>query len=148
MKRWLPILALVVLSSTTTAVAQDNLVELKAALMSADYRGDLAQLEDLRKRAERWTEDPELGYLADYWRGYASWRIAINGASAKFPGGRNQSYLERAAADFESSIRKNDQFADAYAARAAAGLEIRQGNPHAGDRNAPETTLTDLKLAF
>ena len=99
--------------------AERNLVALKAALMSADYRGDLAELAALRSRAMEISNDSRFGYLADYWSGFASWRIVVNGASAKMPADEVKDHLNRAVTDFESSLRKKSDFADAYASAAA-----------------------------
>src|SRR5712691_11054178 len=83
-----------------------KLVEMKAAVMSADYQSDLAKLASLRDRAAKLSSDPKLGYLADYWSGFASWRIVVNGVNNKMSPDEAQAHLGRAAADFESSIRK------------------------------------------
>ncbi len=106
-----------------SSAVRSRLVEAKAKLMSADYRADLAELASLRSQLEPLKDDPELGYLADYWRGYASWRIAMNGAGtgagATMSRDELQAHLERAVADFESSTRKKNDFADSFAAAAS-----------------------------
>ena len=96
-----------------------KLVAIKADLMSADYRADLPKLASLRSRAAQLSDDPNLGYLADYWSGFASWRIVVNGVSAKMSPEEAKAHLGRAVADFESSIGKRGDFADGYAAAAA-----------------------------
>ena len=96
--------------------AKNKLVKAKADLMDADYRGDLARLASLREEIKPLSSDPALGYLADYWTGYASWRIAANGSNEQMTPDDLKANLERAAADFESSMRKKEDFADAYAA--------------------------------
>ena len=95
-----------------------KLVTLKSAVMSADYRGDIARLTDLRGEAGQMSNDRKLGYLADYWSGYASWRIATNAATT-MKAEEIQTELSLAAKDFESSIVKKNDFADAYVADAA-----------------------------
>ena len=99
--------------------AERKLVELKAALMAADYRGDLAELAALRIRAAEVSNDSRFGYLADYWSGFASWRIVVNGAGSTVKADEAKATLARAAVDFESSLRKKSDFADAYASDAA-----------------------------
>src|SRR5213594_4046382 len=97
---------LVVFSFLTVAAAarpsrvERKLVALKAEVMTADYRADLPELASLRDRAARLSGDPKLGYLADYWSGFASWRIVVNGVSAKMSREEGMSHLEHAAADF------------------------------------------------
>jgi hypothetical protein len=93
-----------------------QLVAAKAKVMAADYGADLAGLAAVRSQLEPLKDDPALGYLADYWRGYASWRIAINGANASMSQDELRANLDRAAADFESSAHKKADFADAFAA--------------------------------
>ena len=104
---------------TVTASVERELVEIKAATMSADYGADLPKLAALRMRAARLSGDPDLGYLADYWSGFASWRIVVNGASGKMSADEAKAHLGRAVIDFESSIHKKPDFADGYASAAA-----------------------------
>jgi hypothetical protein len=92
----------------------------KPKLMSADYRADLAELARLREEVAPLADDRAFGYLAHYWTGFASWRIAINGASRGMSAQDLQAHLEKAASNFEASIRSNGTFADGYAA--AAGV--------------------------
>jgi hypothetical protein len=96
--------------------AASQLAAIKAQLMSADYRGDLAELGRLREQATRLAGDPEMGYLAHYWAGFASWRWAINRASADRSPGDLVAHLEQAAVDFAAAVRLRDDFADACAA--------------------------------
>jgi len=106
----------------TLAIAvstQHQLVAIKAEVMAADYHADLAALASLRSRSAELSGDPELGYLADYWSGFASWRIVVNGTSAKMQREEAMTELRRAAVDFEKSVSKRNDFADAYAAAAA-----------------------------
>ncbi len=96
-----------------------KLVAIKADLMSADYRADLPALAAGRLRAAALSDDPSLGYLADYWSGFANWRTVGNGVSAKMTPDEAKAHLRQAVVDFESSIRKKSDFADGYAAAAA-----------------------------
>ena len=98
--------------------ANVSLVSAKAAIMNADYRGDLAKLAAVRAELAPLRDDPEVGYLADYWSGYASHRIAINGANGGMSPADMKVHLDRAAADYESSFRKKPDFADAIAGAA------------------------------
>ena len=100
--------------------AERRLVTAKPRLMSADYRADLDELARLREEVAPLADDPALGYLAHYWAGFASWRIAINGASRGMSAQDLEAHLERAGADFEASLRLRDDFADAHAAAAMA----------------------------
>lgn len=93
-----------------------RLAAAKQKIMAADYHADLAGLARLREEVARLDDDPALGYLAHYWVGFASWRIAINGASHQMSAADLKANLQKAAADFEASIHQKDDFADAHAA--------------------------------
>ena len=120
-KYWLWVAVFSCVASAATARqsrVERKLVAIKAEAMSADYRADLPKLAVLRSRAAQLSSDPKLGYLADYWSGYASWRIVINGG--KMAPAETKSHIDDAVADFESSIHKNADFADGYVGAAAA----------------------------
>jgi tetratricopeptide (TPR) repeat protein len=97
-----------------------SLITLKLAVMDADYRGDIARLTSLRTELAALHDDPAQGYLADYWSGYASHRIAMNGTNSGMPLPETRTHLEQAVADYESSLAKKPDFADAYTAAALA----------------------------
>jgi hypothetical protein len=117
--------------SAPAATAEQRLAAAKARIMTADYRADLAGLARLRDSVAPLTADPALGYLAHYWAGYASWRVAINGASKGMSQEELRANLERASADFAASIRLRDDFADSYAAQ--AGVDGWLPLFHSGD---------------
>ena len=101
---------------TTTGPPGQELAKLKAKVMSADYRADIDALSRLRDDLARLGNDRDLGYLAHYWSGFASWRIAINGANHDMKVEELKTHLQKAATEFYSSIRLKNDFADAYAA--------------------------------
>ena len=97
-----------------------TLATTKAQIMAADYGADVAALARLRDAVAPLGAHPEHGYLAHYWAGFASWRIAINGASNGMKGDDLRANLERAVGDFEASIALREDFADSHAASASA----------------------------
>ena len=101
------LIIVLLLASTVSA----DLVKMKARVMSADYRGDLEELARVR---DELADDQT--YLGRYWRGFASWRIAINGANQAMKSDQLIQHLRAAATDFYSSAQAKDDFADAYAA--------------------------------
>jgi hypothetical protein len=101
------LIMVLLLASTVSA----DLVKTKARVMSADYRGDLEELARVR---DELAEDKS--YLGRYWSGFASWRIAINGASQAMKSEEMVKHLRTAATDFYASLRAKEDFADAYAA--------------------------------
>jgi tetratricopeptide (TPR) repeat protein len=86
--------------------------------MSADYRAEIDELSRLRDEVARLGPDRDLGYLAHYWSGFASWRMAINGANHQMKTEDMKTHLQKAATEFYRSLRLKDDFADAYAAAA------------------------------
>ncbi len=103
--------------SLSTPAARE-LAKLKAKVMAADYRANLEELARLRDELSRWRDDRELEYLARYWSGFASWRLAINGANHDMKADELTTNLKKAATEFYSAMRLKDDFADAYAAAA------------------------------
>jgi hypothetical protein len=102
--------------------------------MAADYHADLAELARLRDQVAPLGGDPEVGYLAYYWAGFASWRLAINGASHGMSRDDLKGNLERAVTELEAAIRLRDDFADAHAAAAGVNswlLVFLQNDPAA-----------------
>lgn len=100
----------------TVGGAGERLRALKARVMDADYRADLAALASLPAELAPLAEHPALGYLASYWSGFASWRAAINGTSHAMPREELRANLVRAAAEFDRSLAARPDFADAWAA--------------------------------
>ncbi len=103
--------------SLSTPAARE-LAKLKAKVMAADYRANLEELARLRDELSPWRNDREVGYLAHYWSGFASWRLAINGANHEMKVEELTTNLKKAATEFYSAMRLKDDFADAYAAAA------------------------------
>jgi hypothetical protein len=120
-------------SQPAAATAESRLIAAKAEIMKADYGADLAALARLREEVLRLACDPQLGHLARYWAGFASWRTSINGASHGMSREDLRANLERAAADFEASVLLRPDFADGYAG--AAGVDswlplfLEEGTP-------------------
>jgi len=97
----------------------DRLAGAKEHLMAADYRGDLAQLEAGLAEVQPMLSDPEVGFLAHYWAGFAHWRLAINGANRAMAADDLPRHLDAAGLEFETAIAARADFADAYAAAAS-----------------------------
>ncbi|MBV8519385.1 MAG: hypothetical protein JO197_18480 [Acidobacteria bacterium] len=103
-------------ASSNAAAVRARLMTVKERAMRADYRADIAGLLRLRRELAPLVDDPELGYLAHYWSGYASWRAAINGANHHMSVRDLQTRLIEADAEFEAAMLQRTDFADAYAA--------------------------------
>ena len=62
--------------------SEARLADLAAAVLSADYRGDRAELARLDAELGR-LDAGSLSDFRDYWRGFALWRRAMNGFNEK-----------------------------------------------------------------
>src|SRR5262245_43087416 len=98
---------------TAVSPVPHDLAVLKARIMAADYAADLPALSRLRTEVQPLADDPQLGHLALYWSGFASWRLAMNGAVRGMKSEEIKPHLERALADFEASAAMRASFADA-----------------------------------
>jgi len=111
------------------------LAEAKARLMRADYRADLAELARVRDSVLPGLDGSSgVGHLVGYWRGFASWRIAINGINKALPPAEVRTSLERALAELDGAIALEDRFADGHAAVASVAgwlAALRQADPAA-----------------
>jgi tetratricopeptide (TPR) repeat protein len=134
------------------SAAAKELVQYKAKVMSADYRADLPELERLRDELAKWPEDKELAWLARYWGGFASWRIAINGFNRNMSEADQTTHMRRAAADFYNAIRLKQDCADAYAATALINAMFAQylykANDHLASRERIYLAYTHLDRAM
>ena len=111
-------LALLLLTCSVAAEtpAAQELTKAKAAVMAADYRANLDELARLHDELAKWPQEREMAYLAHYWSGFASWRIAINGANHKMKPEDLAKNLRNAASELYTSIRLKDDFADSWVA--------------------------------
>ena len=105
--------------SARKAEPERQLLEAKAQIMAADYRADLAELARVRDAMIPLADDPQWGYLAHYWAGFASWRLAINGVNREIVPADVKAHLEKASIDLDAAVRLRDDFADGYAAAAS-----------------------------
>ena len=113
---WLLLVFSLCASPMLASTPAQELAKVKAKVMAADYRADLPELARLRDELAQWPNDRELAYLARYWSGFASWRIAINGANHAMKSDELTTNLKNAGADFYASLKLKDDFADSYAA--------------------------------
>lgn len=114
MKRTILLIAFFWLTFCAHTTRQHDLAAAKRAILSADYRADLAELKKQRAAVAAYDN-----YLAHYWAGFASWRLAMNGANQGMPQAEMQAAVEDARAEFETSIKLRDDFADSYSAASA-----------------------------
>ncbi len=89
-----------------------RLGELAHAVLSADYRGDRAELARLEAELGRLGDGP-LSEYRDYWRGFALWRRAMNGFNETPTPDDLTSDLEKALARFQTSLARRPDWMEA-----------------------------------
>jgi len=99
---------------------REPVIKLVAQIQRADYEGDRTALKRLAQELTSFVDDKELADKVCYWRGFALWRRAINGANEAIGRDELQQDLTLAAREFEGAIRKAPTFVDAKIAAAGA----------------------------
>lgn len=87
-----------------------------ADIMRADYEGNLAALLRLQDELVVPAEPARDVARIRYWRGFARWRRAINGANDAAPVAQMMEDLQAAVREFDSALESDPQFTDARAA--------------------------------
>lgn len=102
---------------TASSAAEARLGALAPAVLSADYRGDRAELARLDGELGRLADGP-LSEYRDYWRGFARWRRAINGFNETPTPDDLASDLDAAVAHFRASLARRPGWIEAKLAMA------------------------------
>lgn len=89
-----------------------RLSELVAAVRSADYRGDRAELARLDAELGKLPDGP-LSEYRDYWRGFALWRRVLNGFNATPTPDDLTADAEGAIARFKSALARRPDWIEA-----------------------------------
>jgi hypothetical protein len=92
---------------------RERLIKLVAQIQRADYAGDRATLKRLAQELAPFAADKELGAPARYWRGFAWWRRAVNGANEAVERRDLQDDLTLAAREFEEALKQTPAFVEA-----------------------------------
>jgi hypothetical protein len=102
-------------ASAAVAAPKDpggRLGALAREVLSADYRGDRAELERLDAELGR-QPDGALSEYRDYWRGFARWRRAMNGFNLETPPDDLTTDLEAALSRFRSAMARRPEWMEA-----------------------------------
>jgi hypothetical protein len=121
--RYLPALLATLCVLTSAAPLSSNrerLIKLVAQIQRADYAGDRATLKRLAQELAPFAADKELGAQALYWRGFAWWRRAVNGANEAVERRELQDDLTLAAREFEEALKQTPAFVEAKIAAVGA----------------------------
>ena len=117
MLAWLlPVLALAAVEAPPEPPAESRTTTLQTwirGIVAADYRGERAELDRLYAEGERHLAEHEVTSRVRYWRGFAKWRRAMNGANETPTPGDLVADLEVAVAELRSSGELDPAFVDA-----------------------------------
>jgi len=106
--------------------ARQLVVKIVAQIQRADYEGDRAALQRLYGELTPFVDDKELASRVLYWRGFASWRRAINGFNDSVDPKELEQDLTDAGEEFKKAIAADPNFVDAKIAVSSC-LSIRIG---------------------
>lgn len=97
----------------TAATGADGprLTHLVTAIRCADFRGERDELRTLARRLDR-VKTPALGAYREYWRGFAFWRSAMNGANETPVPPDVRTDLEAALDAFEEASRISPEWVE------------------------------------
>ena len=134
------------------AVAKDN-SRLTAALLAkkiqkADYEGDRAALLQLHEELAPFLQKNEIASRVNYWRGFALWRRALNGANENATAAELDADLVKAVEEFRESAT-DAEFVDAKVALASClffRVFLHRGDSELVQALVPEAML-NLKQA-
>lgn len=117
------VVVLLAVAGVLPAVAEDQprqaAANIVAAIQRADYEGDRAQLKQLYDKLAPFAEQKELASRVKYWRGFAMWRLAINGSNDKVDPKELEENLKQAVNEFDASASLDPNFTDAKIALAS-----------------------------
>jgi hypothetical protein len=89
------------------SLSRDAIVGLVAQIQRADYEGDRPALKRLHDALTPTPEDTKLASRVLYWRGFASWRRAINGFNESPTPSDLEEDLTQAVTDFKDAIARD-----------------------------------------
>lgn len=105
---------LVFWAMSVSASAADQLREqvtrIVAQIQRADYEGDRAALKRLYDDLAPYAEKKEIASRVKYWRGFALWRVAINGFNEKVDQKEQEETLKQAVTEFDASAKLDANF--------------------------------------
>jgi tetratricopeptide (TPR) repeat protein len=102
--------------------ARQPVIKIVPQIQQADYEGDRAALKQLYGELTPFVEDKELASRVRYWRGFALWRRALNGANESVDSKELDADLKQAVNEFHEAAAKDAGFVDAKVATASCLL--------------------------
>jgi tetratricopeptide (TPR) repeat protein len=102
--------------------SRQPVIKIVTQIQQADYEGDRAALKQLYSELTPFVEDKELASRVRYWRGFALWRRALNGANESVDSKELDADLKQAVNEFHEAAAKDAGFVDAKIATASCLL--------------------------
>ncbi|HZS48858.1 MAG TPA: hypothetical protein VFC63_27545 [Blastocatellia bacterium] len=122
---------------------REQIVKIVKQIQRADYEGNRAQLKKLYHDLDRYVNDKQFEAKVRYWRGFAMWRMALNGFNDSIDFGELDQELKQAVTEFQFAIDRDTGFNDAKTA-AAACLESRM-YIHQNDKTLTQDLLNKVR---
>jgi hypothetical protein len=97
---------------TNLELSRDSIIRIVTQIQRADYEGDRSALKHLHDELTPIPEDNKLASRVLYWRGFASWRRAINGFNETPTPKDLEEDLTQAVTDFKDSIARDSAFVE------------------------------------
>ena len=92
--------------------SRDSIIRIVTQIQRADYEGDRPALKRLHDELAPIPEDNKLAARVLYWRGFASWRRAINGFNESLTPTDLEEDLTQAVTDFKDAIARDPTFVE------------------------------------
>jgi uncharacterized protein YndB with AHSA1/START domain len=102
--------------------SREQAVKIVAQIQRADYEGDRAALKQLYGELTPFVDDKKIASRVRYWRGFALWRRALNGANESAGSKELDADLKQAVNEFHEAAKEDDGFVDAKIATASCLL--------------------------
>ena len=121
--RWCLLFAILLVTHAGSGAAAESprqqVTRIVTQIQRADYEGDRVALLRLYDQLAPFTQEKDFGSRVRYWRGFALWRRALNGANETVAAGELDSGLEQAVREFREAIVLDPAFVDARIAAAS-----------------------------
>ena len=93
--------------------AREQAAHIVAQIQRADYQGDRPAMQRGYDALKPFMEDPKLASRIRYWRGFAQWRLAINGFNDAVDPNELEQNLLTALDEFKIAMQNDPTFVDA-----------------------------------
>ena len=93
--------------------AREQAAHIVAQIQRADYEGDRPAMQRGYDALKPFMEDPKLASRIRYWRGFAQWRLAINGFNDAVDPKELEQNLITALDEFKIAMENDPTFVDA-----------------------------------